>query len=83
VSVRRDPAGTIRLEGGCPVEDAEPLLRLLQDTPAARLDWSQCGVLHSAVVQIVLAARPELDGTCGDPLVARWIAADLPQDFAR
>lgn len=78
MSVRLDPAGTIRLEGGCPVEDAEPLLRLLQDHPSAPVDWTGCGPLHTAVLQIILAARPPLGGPCGDPFVGRWMAAAGP-----
>ena len=53
MSVRRDDGGTtILLVGKCPVEDAEPLLQLLQATPGAPLDWTQCGHLHTAVLQV-------------------------------
>ena len=40
MSVRREENGTVVLEGNCPVEDAEPLLQMLQATPrsALRLD---------------------------------------------
>jgi hypothetical protein len=72
MSVRLDD-GIIRLEGDCPVEDAEPLLELLQATPGARLDWRGCGRLHSAVLQVVLATAPDCIGPCGDPFVARWV----------
>jgi hypothetical protein len=71
VTLRRDPAGTIVLEGSCPVEDAEPLLQMLQQTPGATLDWSGCSQLHTAVLQIVLAARPTRTGPCGDPFTER------------
>jgi hypothetical protein len=74
MSARRDERGTIVLEGHCPVEDAEPLLQLLQETPAALLDWSRCGHLHSAVVQLIMAARPALIGPCGDPWIRQWAA---------
>jgi hypothetical protein len=73
VSVRHRDDGTIVLEGPCPVEDAESLLRLLHATPAAAVDWAQCGTLHTAVVQVLLAARPALVGPCGDPWVDQWI----------
>ena len=33
MSIRRDQNWTIVLDGSCPVEDAEPLLQMLQDTP--------------------------------------------------
>ena len=73
MSVRRRDDGTIVLDGPCSVEDAEPLLRLLHATPDAAVDWKQCGTLHTAVVQVLLAARPTLVGPCGDPWVAQWL----------
>jgi hypothetical protein len=75
MSVRRDDNGSIVLNGECPVEDAEPLLQMLQATPSAPCDWSRCGRLHTAVVQVVLAARPLLVGPCGDAWVEQWIAS--------
>jgi hypothetical protein len=81
VSVRRHDDGTILLEGDCPVEDAEPLLRLLQAAPAAPLDWSRCGRLHTAVMQVILAARPAHAGDCGDPWLRRWLALNPPVKF--
>jgi hypothetical protein len=74
MSVRRHDDGTIILEGGCPAEDAESLLQLLQATPEARLDWAECGHLHTAVLQVILAARPLLVGPCGDPWVHHWMS---------
>jgi hypothetical protein len=76
VSVRRHQDGTILLEGHCPVEDAEPLLQLLQATPDAPLDWGQCIHLHTAVLQVILAAHPRRLGSCGDPWVRRWVEGD-------
>ncbi len=52
---RRDPE-TIVLAGACPVDDAEPLLQMLLETPAAAVDWRACQSLHTAVVQVILAA---------------------------
>lgn len=60
------------LEGSCTAEEAEPLLQMLQDRPRPALDWTTCSHLHTAVLQVVLAARPALIGPCGDPWVARW-----------
>jgi hypothetical protein len=73
VSVCRQEDGTILLEGGCPVEDAESLLQLLQATPGAPVDWTRSNHLHTAVLQVILAARPTLVGRCGDPWVAEWV----------
>ncbi len=76
MSVRRDDNGTIALDGVCPVEDAEPLLRLLQTTPAATLDWTRCSQLHTAVLQVILAARIVPADPCGDAWIGQWIASD-------
>lgn len=75
MSVRRGNDGTILLEGVCPVEDAEPLWQLLQATPGAPLDWTRSSHLHTAVLQVVLVARPTLVGRCGDLWVAEWVNA--------
>lgn len=82
MSVRRDGLGTIVMEGDCAVEDAEPLLQLLQATPAGRCDWTRCSYIHTAVVQVVLAARPALIGPCGDPWTEQWIASIAQRDRA-
>ena len=74
MSVLRNPEGTVVLAGRCPVEDAETLLQLLQSSADARLDWTQCSGLHTAVLQVVLAMRPALTGPCGDPFVAKWLS---------
>lgn len=73
---RQDPA-TIVLAGPCPVEDAEPLLQMLLETPAAAVDWRACQTPHTAVVQVILAARPALIGPCGDAWLERWLAPDI------
>jgi hypothetical protein len=78
VSVRRNDAGAIVLDGACPVEDAEPLLQMLHATPTAMLDWSRCGRLHTAVLQVILAARLVPAGPCGDPWVRQWMLPDPP-----
>jgi hypothetical protein len=72
VTVRRHENGTIMLEGSCTAEEAEPLLQMLQGGSLPVLDWTSCIHLHTAVLQVVLAARPALIGPCGDPWVARW-----------
>jgi hypothetical protein len=74
--VRRDSKGTIVIEGDSPAEDAELLLQLLQATPRAVLDWTQCGHIHTTVLQIVVAAQPALAGPCGDSWVREWLPAD-------
>lgn len=82
MSIRRREDGVIVLEGRCPVEDAEPLLQMLQATPAGPCDWVGCSHLHTAVFQIVMAARPSMIGPCGDPWIERWVCPEL-EDLRR
>jgi hypothetical protein len=72
MTVRRDAAGVIALEGDCGAEDAETLLQMVLETPSVPVDWTRCGELHTAVVQVILAAKPALAGICGDPWLRRW-----------
>ena len=69
--------GTIVLVGHCPVEDAEELTRLLLLEPSATVDWRACDALHTAVVQVLLAARPPLRGPPRDVSLAQWIEPAL------
>lgn len=79
MTVRRSDNGTLVLEGVCPVEDAEPLLQMLQNMPTAGIDWTQCRQLHTAVFQVILASGIAPIGPCGDAWVAEWLAPKLPQ----
>jgi hypothetical protein len=79
MTVLHDDTGAIVLDGVCPVEDAEPLLQMLQTMPAAEVDWRRCRQLHTAVLQLVLASARVPIGPCGDAWVAQWLAPKLPQ----
>ncbi len=74
MSVSRAANGSIVLAGACPNEDAEPLLQLLLETPAAPVDWRRCTAAHSAVIQLLLAARPVVQGPPANAALARWVA---------
>ena len=74
----RDDA-TIWLDGDCPVEDAEPLLRLLQSNPDSVVDWRTCSHLHSAVIQVLVIAQARMDGLPGSPFLRDHIAPLLMQ----
>ncbi|MBX9749219.1 MAG: hypothetical protein K5Q68_06340 [Roseococcus sp.] len=63
-----------RLSGAVVIEEAEALAEWLRATPDAALDLSECQGLHSAVLQVLLAAAPRLLAPPPDP----WLAALLP-----
>jgi ABC-type transporter Mla MlaB component len=68
--------GALVLRGDCAVEDAEPMLALLQQNPGLAVDLTGAGRLHTAIVQLLLAFRPQLVGPAGDPFFDKWL---LPQ----
>ena len=80
MTVRTADNGMLVLEGVCPVEDAEALLRLLQTRPAAALDWTRCSQLHTAVLQVVLASGLVPVGPCGDAWVGKWLTLKSLRD---
>ena len=63
----------IHLRGACPVEDAEPLLSLLQGNSGLHIDLRASGHLHTAVIQVLLAFRPVVVGPAADPFVETWL----------
>jgi len=79
MTVRLTNEGAIMLVGECPVEDAEMLLEHLQARRDGPVDWSGCTRLHTAVLQVLMAARPALRGTCGDEFARIWVGM-APRD---
>ena len=79
MTILRSDDGTVVLDGVCAVEDAESLLQMLQATPAASVDWTQCRQLHTAVLQVIIASGSSPIGPCGDVWVQQWLASKLPQ----
>ena len=79
MTVRLTNEGAIMLVGECPVEDAETLLEHLQTRREDVVDWSGCTRLHTAVLQVLMAAKPKLVGECGDAFVRTW-AGTAPRD---
>jgi hypothetical protein len=72
LTVRFDD-GILYLEGACPVEEAEALLDLLLTNPGIPVDWSGCRFLHTAVLQVLMALRPPLQGVPDDAFLRQWI----------
>jgi hypothetical protein len=72
MTIRRDD-DTVVLENVCPVDDAEVLMQELLDG-AALIDWSGCTHLHTACLQVILAAGTPLRGSPASPSLVRWVA---------
>lgn len=63
----------VRFEDVCAVEDAMGLVEYLRDNEAPEVDLSGCTYLHTALLQLLLLARPNIAAAPTDPFLARWI----------
>jgi hypothetical protein len=73
MSVRLAIDGAIELVGECPLEDAEELLRLILQNPGCVVDWSECEEAHTAVLQVLMAARPTVRGSPASNFLRAWV----------
>lgn len=65
--------GIIVLEGRCRIEEAETLLGHLLENGDRPVDLSGCETMHSAVVQILMAAKSAISGRPIDPFLCAYI----------
>jgi hypothetical protein len=73
MSVGLSPTGAIELQGECPSEDAEILLQQLLANSTAAVDWTSCTSAHTAVIQVLLVARPTMLGNPQSEALRNWI----------
>jgi hypothetical protein len=69
----------IRITEDGRIEDAETLAALLQADPGRSVDLAGAGALHTAVVQVLLAFRPHVQGCADDDFVNTWLLPVLAQ----
>jgi hypothetical protein len=55
------------------VEEAEVLLEWLQNKPAAKVDLSACSHLHTANLQVLMAAQTKVASWPTDPDLRAWL----------
>jgi hypothetical protein len=60
------------------VEEAEGLLEWLQQQPSAKIDLSGCCHLHTANLQVLMAAKPVISRWPEDAKLRAWLVAALP-----
>ena len=73
MTVRIADDGGVELTGDCPSADAETLLGYLAEKPAAAVDWRRCQSAHTAVVQVLIAARVIPIGPPANAFLANWV----------
>lgn len=65
--------GIAHLVDQCAVEEAIELAEWLQATPDATLDLSECVHMHAAVLQTILALKPQIGTGFGNEQLTRWL----------
>lgn len=65
--------GLLVLQGSCASEDAEILLQHLVISPDATVDLRGCETAHTAVIQVLMAFKPKLQGPPDDNPFWRWV----------
>jgi hypothetical protein len=73
MTVQTSPAGAVLLEGECPSEDAEALFQHLSAHPGVTVDWRACESAHTAVVQVLMALKPNLLGPPNSQVLRDWV----------
>jgi len=68
---------TATLAGAVGVDDAEPLAAWVRTTPSPRVNLRGCTHLHTAVLQVLLAAGAHVSAPPEDPFLAAWVVPAL------
>ena len=71
---------TAQLVGVVSVDEAEPLAQWLRDTASPKVGLKRCSTLHTAALQALLAARPEVVSPPRDPFLVTWVLPLLGTD---
>jgi hypothetical protein len=83
MTVRMIDQGVIELTGRCGADEAEVLQHQLLAAPGAVVEWTRCEHLHSAVIQVLLAAGRLMQGTPNTVFLADFIAPILTRSAVR
>jgi hypothetical protein len=63
---------SVRFEDVCTVEDAMEFIGYLRTSEMQDVDLSGCTYLHTALLQLLLRAKPHILAAAEDPFLARW-----------
>lgn len=77
MTIKLSATGEIELIGACSSEEGEILLQHLLATPNMIVDWRGCEAAHTAVIQVLMAARPELLGPPASVGLQEWVQPAL------
>jgi hypothetical protein len=63
----------VRFQDVCAVEEAMSLVERLRNHERAAVDLGGCTYLHTALLQLLLLARPTIAHAPTDPFLSRWL----------
>ena len=72
----------LRFEDACTVEDATEFIEYLRNSESPEVDLSGCTYLHTALLQLLLLARPRIAAAPTDPFLARWVGLGAATEAA-
>jgi hypothetical protein len=73
MTLESEGTGAIRLAGDIGLEDAENLLKALQASPGTPVDWTSVTSAHTAVIQVLIALKPRIEGYPANAFLREWI----------
>lgn len=73
---------TAVFDGDCMVEDAEQLLGWLLTKKQPKVNLKSVGHIHSAVLQVLMACKPEVTIEPQDKQLASWLMPAIQQDVS-
>ena len=69
--------GAIRLEGVCGHDEVEELLDALEKYADLPINLTQTEHLHTAILQVLVQAKRQLDGEARDAFIRDWLVPVL------
>lgn len=73
MSIDISGSGPIKLPADVGLDDAEPLLSALLARPGRGVDLSSVTFAHTAVIQVLIALKPPIDGNAASSFLRQWI----------
>jgi hypothetical protein len=73
--------GEVTFRGVASVEDAELLLDWLQRNPAATVQLEPCSHMHTADLQVLMAAHPTIASWPKSPDLRAWLETALKSEL--
>lgn len=65
--------GTAHLSGECGLGEVEELISWLEESSRPKVNLQHCTHLHGAILQVLLAGKPQITAKPKDSFLAQWV----------